>query len=323
MTHAFSSQRVGLFLWLLSIGLLACLAPARAQLQVEPITVDFGLCLQGQVLARTVTLTNTTEASIEIQHVVANCSCTVGKLKQTRLAPGESTQLELQMESGSYEGELSRHVQVQTSAGEVGIPIKITVQKYLNWLLTPTTLVLPAGKRLAESSGQLKVRYTGTGESRVPSVSSDSPWISVEPMESTGGVFIYRVKRMAGAPSGTLRATLNLATGDPKMPSLSVLVFAPVISDLRATPNPLVMPAAKVGSRSVATVRLSGWDGAAAPQARIEGGEVRATENAQDASLAFEISLPAVQPGISTHLLRFFDGNQPALEVPVLLRAEP
>lgn len=109
-----------------SAGLLAALAApqpslggdeaaAAPRIRVEPEAFDFGKTLPEKTLRKEFTLRNFGEAELVIEGVSTTCGCTAAITAKTRLAPGDSTQLSVTLETRSYSGKLERQVLVRSN----------------------------------------------------------------------------------------------------------------------------------------------------------------------------------------------------------------
>jgi len=91
------------------IVVLACLAfaavvSAAPSLYVEETTYDFGKVLEGFVVTHTYVLENVGDEVLEIERVAVSCGCTTTALATDRLAPGESVDLEVILDTSGFGG---------------------------------------------------------------------------------------------------------------------------------------------------------------------------------------------------------------------------
>ena len=82
---------------ILAVCLLLPVVDVQSQtLTIDEPTFDFGEINDINLVYKTVTLTNTGDAELEIKRVKGTCGCTTGKLEKEMLEPGESTSLTIQ-----------------------------------------------------------------------------------------------------------------------------------------------------------------------------------------------------------------------------------
>ncbi len=94
-----------------------CLAIAGAaygspKIHVEEPIYDFGSVLEGFAVTHVFTIENTGDEVLEIDRVAASCGCTTTQLATERLAPGESVELEVLVNTAGFGGTISKSVYV-------------------------------------------------------------------------------------------------------------------------------------------------------------------------------------------------------------------
>jgi len=77
-------------------------------------TWNFGKIKEGAVVKHAFLLKNTSCSALEITGVRTSCGCATSKLLKTRLAPGESTSLEVEFNSKGYSGATRQYLYVNT-----------------------------------------------------------------------------------------------------------------------------------------------------------------------------------------------------------------
>jgi len=295
---------------------------ARAQLKAEPASLDLGKHQQEQSVAAEVKLTNAGGAPLEILSVIADCSCTAATPEKRTLAPGESTPLKISVETRAYQGALHRNVHVQTSAGELLIPIVLNVSLYKSWTLNPSVIVLPSSSRGHEGTLQVTLQYTGGDKVTLGKIASAQSWLDATAASDDGKTFTITLVKRADAPAGNHPVKVGVETTDPDEPQLTLNVFIPVTSALRITPNPVVMPTVKVGQPSSREIVIHGWSETDDPRLELSQGTARKLSR-EGGQVHFELSIAPGLPGPLTQLLRIYHGESLEAEIPVILRAEP
>jgi hypothetical protein len=302
--------------------LLLVVADLRAQLKSEPAALDLGQRKQEQVVISEVKLSNAGSTTIEITGVFADCSCTVATPEKRLLAPGESTPMKISIETRAYQGAIHRNVRVQTSVGELIIPIELTVSLYKSWLLEPATIVMPPSQKGHEASMLVALKYSGDGKATLGKISCTPAWLEVVPSGADGIMYSLKFVKKADAPAGNHTVKVVVETSDPEESSLTFNVFVPITSALRIMPNPAVLPTVKVGQPTVREIVVHGWNGTDDPRLELTLGQAKILGREGD-KVRFEISVTPPAPGPLTQLLRIYDGDKLEAEIPVILRAEP
>ncbi len=94
-----------------------CLAIATAaygspKIHVEDPTYDFGSVLEGFAVTHVFTVRNAGDEVLTIGRVAASCGCTTTQLATDRLAPGESVELEVLVDTAGFGGTISKSIYV-------------------------------------------------------------------------------------------------------------------------------------------------------------------------------------------------------------------
>ena len=302
--------------------LLLVFVELRAQLKSEPAALDLGQRKQEQVVTSEVKLSNAGSTAVEITGIFADCSCTVATPEKRTLAPGESTSMKIAVETRAYQGTLHRNVRVQTSAGELMIPIELTVSMFQSWLLEPATIVMTPSQKGREMSMPVTLHYTGSGSASLGKITCTPAWLEVVPSSEDGRVYSLKFVKRADAPAGNHTVKVAVGTSDPEEPNLTFNVFVPITSALRIVPNPAVLPTVKVGQPTMREIVIHGWSAASEPRLELTFGQAKALGREGD-KLRYEISVTPVSPGPLTQLLRIYDGDKLEAEIPIILRVEP
>jgi hypothetical protein len=311
---------------------------ADAQVKAEPARVDLGKLKQDVTSTAEVQLINAGTQSIELTGASADCGCTVATLKTKTLAVGEHTPLAISVQTRNYQGIIHRTVRVQTSAGELAIPVDMMVIPYENWTITPSTVVMPTSVKGKEASIQVTLQYTGDAKAEIGKISCVPAWIDVTASTEDGKKFTANFAKKPDAPAGSHSIKVTLETNDPVDPQLTINVFLPISTSadaaknsggtsptkliaLRVVPSPIILPTVTVGQTSTHEFTVQGWRGAAAPRIELPRAQVKLIRRDAD-ELAYEISFTPTRPGPAMPVMRVFDGEKLELEVPVIVRAE-
>ncbi|MGC4073769.1 MAG: DUF1573 domain-containing protein [Nibricoccus sp.] len=288
---------------------------------VEPADVDLGRRPQNVVVETKVALLNSGKETVTIYDVQADCSCTAGTPGKQSLAPGEKTEMTIRSETRSYQGEITRRVVLRTSAGDVAVPVKVTVSPYDHWELRPAFLTFEPSVKGKTVGGEVTVTHLGNEAVQITGVDAAPDWVWSVVSRSEGKNFVLALTKKPDAPAGHHMVKVTLTTTDAVNPQVSFNVFMSVTSAVQVKPSPLVMPVAKVGKEVRLKAELLGWEGNVPPRLELLDGT--ATVVASEAKgITFEIAITPEKAGALTRLLRVYAGEQLEAEVPVILRAE-
>jgi len=297
-------------------------ADVQAQIKADPAALNLGRQQQEKSVTAEVKLTNVGSAPLEILAVTADCSCTVATPDRHTLPPGESTTLNVMVETRSYQGLVHRNVRVQTSSGELTIPVELTVSLYKSWTLSPAVIVLPPSQKGRETTLPITLQYTGEGKVTLGKISGTPGWLTATATSEEGKTFSITLVKHTEAPAGNHTVKVVVENSDPVESQLTFNVFVPVTSTLRIIPNPAVLPTVKVGQPANREIVIHGWSKESEPRLELARGKIRLLER-EGERLHFEITVTPDAPGPFTQLLRIYDGGSLEAEIPVILRAEP
>ncbi len=308
--------------WLLAPAVVAL---GAAPWKVEPEAIEFGPSQPEQLLKGSVKLTNTGDASFLIKTVSADCSCTAANPDKTDLAPGESTTISVALETRHYRGEVTRRVHVQTTAGDIVIPVRTAVTAFPNWVVSPLPLFLKPSLRKEPSEGTISLQFLGKNPVKIEKITASVPWLEARlaPV-AQGQTFTLQVNKLLSAPAGYHSAKIMVETDDPQARVLDLQVYVLIRSTLTVVPNPLVMPAVKAGETTALRGKLVGLDQAQDFELTVTAGTItRAPAISASGECNFEIKLRVETPGTATHLMRMVEDGGIVLEAPIIVRGQP
>ncbi len=302
--------------------LCAGLRPALwAEIKADPAAIDFGRQRQEKTITATVKLTNTGKTPLSIFQVTADCSCTAGTPQQTELAAGQSTTMEVSFQTRTYQGEVNRRVMVDTSAGQIGIPLQAIVSAFEHWSVGAAIAIFPPSNRGAEATTVIALDYTGAGTAEVKSIEPSVPWLKAAVTERDKNAIKITLTKAANAPAGNHQPSIKVRTTDTVEPELNLPVFASIYSNLTVRPTPLLLPEGKVGAPVSMPVSLSGWEAKEDPRFELDQGVAELLQRDQG-EIALSVTMTPQAAGTTTQVLKIFAGAELEAEIPVIVRAE-
>ncbi len=118
---------------ILAAGSLTALPAASApetpgpRISVEPEAFDFGKALQNKVLHKDFVIRNIGTQDLVIDRVSTTCGCTVAAGYAKLVKPGQSTNMDVQLQTRTYNGRLERKVLVRSN-DKARDPLELKVQ---------------------------------------------------------------------------------------------------------------------------------------------------------------------------------------------------
>ena len=98
---------IGALVMSMLIGVAASAAP---EISVDNEVYDFGFAIDGSFVRHVFVVTNTGNETLEISRVRSTCGCTTSALATNSLAPGQSVDLEVVLDTAGYGGRVLTRV---------------------------------------------------------------------------------------------------------------------------------------------------------------------------------------------------------------------
>jgi len=105
-------------------------SPAAARISVEPEAFDFGKALQNKVLHKDFVIRNIGTEDLVIDRVSTTCGCTVAEGYAKLVKPGQSTTMDVQLQTRNYNGRVERKILVRsndTTRDPMELKVQVTV----------------------------------------------------------------------------------------------------------------------------------------------------------------------------------------------------
>ena len=224
--------------------------PVDTKVSLEPIKLDIGNVLQYKNVAAKCVLKNASSDSIEIVKLIGSCACTTGTASKKRLQPGESSQIDVKINTGDRTGDFGVYVDVLWKSlrnNESGIlTLKIKAHATQIAIFEPAYLELgkipraskEITKKILVKPGDAGLFWDDLKADEVPDVQT-----TVRPVSSD--VFeINCTVNPSTLPVGPFRRNIaiHLLRGTARLnPVFNVPLYAKITSDVWATPQTLFL----------------------------------------------------------------------------------
>ena len=209
---------------MLFLAVLVALAnTALSALGEEPrfdrVQHDFGPIPRGPTQSTSFVLTNKSAKPIHIGSVRIPCSCVSASVAKRDLAAGESTTVDLQLDTRRFSGQLEKSAFVMVDGQEVRLTVKADIRTDL--VLSPETLSFGQVKKGNTADADITVLMVGNAQAKVLEAKSDSDFVTAKiqqlPGESGGTSYRVTAHLRPGLASGSWYTTVWLRTDNPAM----------------------------------------------------------------------------------------------------------
>ena len=252
--------------------LLAASQSASAQLPADwaksmfdKEKIDFGVIARGSDARQTVTIKNMSRSTVHISSVRTTCGCSAARPSQELLKPGESSIVEVTMDTRKFTRRKDSNVIVtfdQPAIKSVTVPITSYIRTDV--VVTPGSVVLGAVEVGTKEKKTIKIAYAGRPEWKIREVKSSAKFIKASVRETSrdaGRVnYSLDVELLEDAPAGKIQHVVTLVTDDASNPYVPILVSGSVEADITVTPHVVQFGIGSPGKEITKRVIVRGKD---------------------------------------------------------------
>ncbi len=209
---------------------------------------DFGSVPRGAKVRHEFVLTNRLPEPITILDVHASCGCTTGRITAKVVAPGQSANVEAQMDTRNFVGKKATvlYVTLVTASGrqaEVRLGVSSTILSDL--VLNPGTLDFGLVERGRAPILLLQIDRVASPGWEVQRIVSGCRAIDATLTERVRNAqtvsYVLKVNIRPDAMSGVVRDEIRLFTNDPETPFFPIPITATIRGDLSVSPSILAL----------------------------------------------------------------------------------
>lgn len=212
---------------------------------------DFGPVPRGAVVRHNFGMTNRTAETLTILDVRASCGCTKGRASASIVAPGQSVDIEAEMDTKNFVGKKATKLTVTflTGSGKSAeVQLAVVSNILPDIVLNPGTIDFGAVNKGQTPKLVMTIERLGFPQWKFQRMIA-SPRVlkaidaRLDEVERSESRVAYRltVSLKGTASSGYLRDEIRILTNDPESPSVPVLITAQIQGTLTASPSVLAM----------------------------------------------------------------------------------
>ncbi len=253
-------HRFGMLAVLVVLGVTA--SAARAAEFFAEVARDFGSVPRGTQLAHQFRLSNPTGAGLHVASLATSCTCVAVAVERADVAPGESTVVQVSIDTRKYSGAKTFTIYVRLDRPVVE-EIKLTVQAHSreDIALEPGQLDFGAIKKGSSPTASTVIRYYGGAGWQITGIENDNGYVlpELQPLKASGHIaYQLSVKLRGDTPAGAWHSDLWLKTTDATTPRIRVPLTVRIDGALTATPAEVSLGRIKSGSRGERKVVIRG-----------------------------------------------------------------
>jgi hypothetical protein len=238
--------------------------PAWADKLFDGKTIhDFGVVPHGVQLKTAFRLTNIYRVPLDVTEVRVSCDCVKAVCAKNHLLPGESADLNVEMDGKRFSGQKTVRIYVKVGPTFVSTAtLTVSALTRGDVVFNPTELdfnIVQHGKVAAKL---IDVEYAG----------GQADWRVTEIVKSANAPFELKVEELVrprrgyriistikpDAPAGSFKQEVTLKTNDPVSPVLKFNIVGTIQAGMAITPNPILVNGFRLGESQTKKIFVRG-----------------------------------------------------------------
>ena len=211
-------------------------AKKAPRIVVDNPVFNFGTVLSGPTVHHVFAIRNDGKGELIIGRVLPSCGCTAAAPSRTRLAPGETAEIPVTVETRLLAGPTTDTVEIVTN-DPVHPTLTLKIDGYVREQVTATPKSIDFGKLMRGTAASREVTLTSFAPRgfKVGAISNSNPQIRAESGARGGsqGAVLLEVKLLPSMPVGPFYDTVKVETN--RAPVM-IDVFGTITGDLSVDP---------------------------------------------------------------------------------------
>jgi len=216
--------------------------PQWADKMFEKLEQDFGIVPSNADLKYRIKITNKYQQRVSIGGVASSCGCTAGKIGKNTLESGESTEVDVSMDTRRFRGPKETKITVtfnQPLFANVVIQVKAFINPDL--MLNPGSAEFGAIPKGTDRVLKMAVSFNGRGQFSIKDAACKNSNVVPKLVEVRRDPFNQQYELLVtikgSTPLGDLREQVLLTTDDPNQKTVPVLVEAKIEPEFTVSPE--------------------------------------------------------------------------------------
>jgi hypothetical protein len=232
---------------------------ARRVVSVDTPRFNFGVVEPGTVISNRFRMTNGTSHRINILKVLTSCACTVADLPKPNLAPGESIDISVRMDTSGRYGSLVKDVSVVTDDPNYGV-LRLLLAGEVRMLFSPPSKTLDLAFMKDQEAVQ-EFWITVAGKARNASLQlrqqSIPDYLQLSLKRTSDNAILVRVSLKPDKAPDKFNAKVFLDPDDSTLPAYPIFIEGQVQSRFSWAPRKLYLGIVRPGE--LVQRRLTVW----------------------------------------------------------------
>lgn len=217
----------------LALAAMTAVAAGEPRLAIDETEFDFGKTPNEQTVSHIFWLKSVGDDTLEIVKVTTSCGCTKAPVEKSKLAPGDSTRLELIFSTQKYRRKTSRTARVFTNAAKEPHVLKIAAEFVVGrtttepLMLAPRRLIIRADAKPPQKAVTFTLRNQTDEKLDIRLI--DWPGEILEVMLpstiSPGETAVGRVTILAGADKEPFKKSITLESGNTEITRFTIPII--------------------------------------------------------------------------------------------------
>ena len=212
-------------------------------IQFDNTMHDFGKVSSGQKVRHSYILTNTGTETLTITNVHPGCHCTTAGDWTHSIAPGSTGQIPVQFDSGGFNGNITRTIDVFSNAKNEPhkvLMLKCTIWKPIEYAST-AYLNIPADSTTEVSTSVHIVNQTDDLVTFSNIVSANKLFEATLKETKPGKEYDLVITAHPPFPNGNTPGAISINTSYPPASTINITAMAKVIPAIQVTPSQVVL----------------------------------------------------------------------------------
>jgi hypothetical protein len=234
-----------------------------AQQMVAAKKINFGVIATGSEAKKRIEVKNVYRDVVHISDVSTTCGCSAATTGKQILQPGESTHVEVQMNTQKFSRRKDSNLIIKFSSprfAEVRIPITAYIRTDV--VISPGLLKFGEVEAGSEGAAVVEITYAGRADWNIVDIkfSNRNMKATLSPPQRSAGLVRFRLTMTlnGSATAGPIRDLVTIVTNDQTNPYVPLMVGGTVASEFTVVPRAIDVGVVSAGKTAMKQIVVKG-----------------------------------------------------------------